>query len=441
MKVVLMSPAGAMHRFNGSFKLSLHYAPLTLTSLASLFPENTEIEIYDETVERIPLDIDADIIGITAITGTAERAYKFAKYFRKRGIKVIMGGPHPSLMAEEASKYADSVVIGYAEGVVEEIVNDFKKGKLKRFYKMKNDFSLKNKPLPKRELLKKYKYITINTVEAVRGCIYRCDFCVVPPLTNYKIYTRPIKEIIEEIEKLKGKEVVFVDVNLVANFNYAKKLFEELSYLNKWWFGLVTANILKDKELFKLLVKSGCKGLLIGFESILPNSVKNVSKNFNKIEEYKVLMQKLHNNGIAVNGTFLFGTDNEDTSVFEKTVDTVVKLKIDLPRFSILTPFPKTPLHYKLEKQGRIIERNWALYDVEHCVFKPKNMIPDELEEGLLWAWKETYSYLNIFKRITDSKILFILSLLTNIGYRIYANKLKIYKREKMIDNSDIPEG
>ncbi len=440
MKVVFISPAGAMHRFNGSFKLPIHYAPLTLTTLASLLPDDVKVEIYDETIEKIPLNIDADLIGITVITGTAPRAYKYANYFRKKGIKVILGGPHPTLIPEEAIKHADSVIVGYAEGIFNRVIDDFKENKLKKIYKMNDGFSLKGKPLPRRDLLKKNKYVTINSVEAIRGCIHKCNFCVVPTFLNYRIYKRPVREVIEEIEKLKGKEIIFIDVNLITDLNYARKLFIELIPLKKWWFGLVTVNILKNEDLFKLMVKSGCKGLLIGFESIVPQSVRNINKVFNRIDEYKLLVKKLHDNGIGINGTFVFGTDNEDKSVFEKTVDAVIKLKIDLPRFAILTPFPRTPLYYELESQNRIIERNWALYDAEHCVFKPLKMKPEELEEGLVWVWKETYSFMNIFKRITNSRTLFILSLLTNIGYKIFANRLEVYTKEKMIDNSDIPE-
>ncbi len=439
MKVAFISPAGAMHRYNGSFFKTLHYAPLTLTTLASYLPEDVDVEIYDETVEKIPLDLDADLIGITAITGTAERAYRYAKYFRSKGIKVILGGPHPTLMPEEAINHADSVVVGFADNLIPAIIKDFKEGKLKKIYRA-NGVSLINKPLPRRDLLKKGRYITINSVEAVRGCIHTCKFCVIPTLMNYKLYKRPLREVIEEIEKLPGKEVIFIDVNLISDVRYAKELFKELAPLKKWWFGLVTVNIVKNEELFNLMVKSGCKGVLIGFESITPNSLKDINKAFNKVKEYKLVVDKLHDAGIGINGTFVFGADGDDRSVFERTVDAVVKLKIDLPRYAILTPFPKTPLWYELNEEGRIFERSWSMYDVEHCVFKPRNMTPEELEEGLHWAWKETYSFMNIAKRISNSRVLWILSALTNIGYKIYAHKLPTFTRQRMTDHSDIPE-
>lgn len=443
MKIVLLAPAGAMHRFRGSFKKPLHYAPLTLTTLAALVPPelNAEVKIIDETAEPLNLDFEADIVGITAITGTSMRAYKIADYIRKvKKIPVVLGGVHPSLLPYEAIKHADAVVVGFAENSWPRLLRDFKEGKMKKFYYMEPDFTLKNRPIPRRELLKKERYSTINTVEAIRGCIHDCNFCAATAAWGRRIYPRPVREVIEEIEKLKGKEVAFVDINLIANPSYAKKLFREMIPLKKWWFGLVTSNVTKDKELFKLIVKSGCKGLLIGFESVIPSSQGFIKKHFNRVAEYKILMNKLHDAGIAVNGTFVFGTDEDDKSVFEKTVDMVIKLKIDLPRYAILTPFPGTPLYMELEKQGRIIERNWALYDVQHCVFKPLKMSPEELEEGLRWAWKETYSYLSIFKRISSSRTLFLLSAILNLAYKIYAHKHINFTKEVMTDNSDIPE-
>lgn len=441
MKIVLLSPAGAMHRYNGSFGRGLHYAPLTLTTLAALVPDelNAEIKIYDETAGKIPLDIDADIIGITAITGTSMRAYRYADYFRSKGIKVVLGGPHPSMMPNEAAGHADSVIVGMGDETWPQLLKEYKKGEMKKLYFQRDDMTLEGRPIPRRELLDKRKYITMNSIEAIRGCTLPCTFCAFPAAFGRKLYKRPVKEVIAEIEKMPGKEVLFPDVNLIADREYAKQLFTEMIPLKKWWFGLTTSSIGVDKEMSNLFKKSGCKGLLIGFESVSQSSQKFIHKGVNKVEEYKVLVDMLHDAGIIINGCFAFGGDEDDKSVFEKTVETVIKIKIDLPRYSILTPFPGTELYRQIEEQGRIIETDWAMYDVEHCVFKPLNMTPGELEQGIEWAWRQTYTYPAIIKRISSLKTIIWVSIITNLAYRHYADKFIKFTREVMVDNSDIP--
>ncbi len=442
MKVALLSPAGAMHRHNGSFSASLHYAPLTLTTLAALIPEELgeEVLIYDETVESIPLDTDADLIGITVITGTAPRSYRYADYFRSRGIPVVLGGVHPSLLPDEALSHADAVVTGFAENSWPRLLHDFAKGQMKRRYHQEDNFAFRRKTQPRRNLLRRWKYITTNSVEAVRGCHHACDFCAYPAVFGRRTYPRPVREVIAEIEQLPGKYVVFVDINLPTDRSFAKELFREMIVLKKKWFGLATIEIGKDEELFALIKKSGCKGLLIGFESVTNTSLRFVHKGFSRVEDYERLVEKLHDAGIAVNGTFAFGSDCEDKSVFKQTAEAVLRLKVDLPRFSLLTPFPGTLLHKKLEDQGRIIERDWAMYDAEHCVFRPLQMTPEQLEEGLQWTWKSVYSVKSIFTRIMTSGISFPLNLATNLGYQAYARKLSRFTKPVMHDNSDIPE-
>ncbi|NLD47290.1 MAG: B12-binding domain-containing radical SAM protein [Clostridiaceae bacterium] len=441
MRIALLAPAGAMHRYNGNFKKSLHYAPLTLTTLAALVPQElmAEVAIYDETVGIIPKDIEADLIGITAITGTSMRAYKWADYYRSKGITVVMGGVHPTLMPQEAAEHADCVVTGFAEQTWPRLLEDFVGGKLQKFYCQDEDLDISGRPIPRRELLNRKRYITINSVEAIRGCNLPCSFCAFPAAFGRNLYKRPVREVIEEIEKLNSKEVLFPDVNLVADREYAKELFREMIPLKKWWFGLTTSDVAKDSELFDIIVKSGCRGLLIGFESFTQDSQKFVKKGINKVGEYEELMKKLHHAGIGVNGCLAFGGDEEDRSVFERTVEAVVKLKIDLPRYSILTPFPGTQLYREFDEQDRIIENNWAMYDVEHCVFKPKNMTVEELEEGIEWAWRETYTFMNIAKRLSTFGTPHIASVPANVfGYRVYADKFRQFTREVMIDNSDI---
>ena len=377
MKIAFLAPAGAMHRFNGSFGKSLHYAPLTLTTLAALIPEslNAEAKIYDETIEKIPLDLEADIIVMTSITGTSQRCYAYADYFRQRGITVVLGGVHPSLMPEEASQHADVVMVGFAEQTFPQMLLDFKNGRLKRMYIQDKEFNLDNKVIPRRELLQKDKYITTATVEVVRGCSLPCTFCAYPTAFGRKIYKRPIKEVLSEIEMFSEKIILFPDVNLIADREYAMRLFKEMKSLNKYWMGLVTSSVGIDENMIKTFADSGCKGLLIGFESITQESQSYINKGINKVADYAELMKKLHDYGILVQGCFAFGSDEEDTSVFERTVEAVVKAKIDLPRYSILTPFPKTQFYAQLEAENRIFEKNWAMYDVELLGLGEKHIV------------------------------------------------------------------
>ncbi len=441
MRIALMAPAGAMHRYNGSFTRTLQYAPLTLTSLASLIPQelNAEVSIYDETVEPIPLDLVCDIIGMTCITGTAPRCYAFADYFRKKGITVVLGGVHPSLMPHEAAEHADAVMTGFSEQTFPEMLRDFNSGFLKPLYSQNCDYSIAKKPTPRRDLLSKGKYITTATVEVIRGCAHPCTFCAYPAAFGRTTYARPIEDVIIELQNLKSKVIVFPDVNLIADVEYAKRFFTAMIPLKKYWLGLVTSTAGLDDELITLFRKSGCKGLLIGFESIVQESQSYVRKVSNRFLDYKELMNKLHSNGILVQGCFAFGGDEEDSSIFERTAELVLKTKIDLPRYSILTPFPKTQLYDSLMEQNRITETNWALYDVEHVVYKPAKMTPEQLVEGITFCWKETYSTTNIFKRLAPFRHSPWLSLPLNMGYKTYADRYEHYTPEVMCDNSDIP--
>ena len=441
MKIALLAPAGAMHRFSGSFGKSLHYAPLTLTTLAALVPEDigAEVVIYDETAGKIPLDIDAELIGITCITGTAPRCYAYADYFRKKGKTVFLGGVHPSMLPDEAAQHADVIFTGFSEQTFPQFLHDYVKGDHKKFYHQNCDFTIEGRPRPRRELLNKKRYITINTVEAIRGCMHNCTFCAYPAAFGKRVYKRPVKEVIEEIEALHSKHVLFPDVNLITDRKYAMELFSAMIPLKIIWMGLVTSSVGVDEDLLKVLSKSGCRGLLIGFESITQESQKYIHKGHNRVDNYIELMKKLHEYGILVQGCFAFGGDEEDTSVFDRTVEMVIKAKIDLPRYSILTPFPRTQFYDQLESEGRITERNWAMYDVQHCVFTPKQMTQKQLEEGTDRAWRMTYSTGSILKRLAPFTISPAIAFPVNLGYKGYADKWHKFTREVMCDNSDIP--
>lgn len=433
IKILLISPSGIMYRKNGGiFPKALRYAPLTLTTLAGLVPKDidTTIEIVDEGVSKLDLSKEADLVGISAITGTSKRAYAIAEHFRNKGSKVVLGGVHPTLMTEEAMNYADAVVTGLAFDTWPQVIRDFKNGELKKIYSSSNK-DLSNIPLPRRDMIRRFSYISNSSIQATYGCPYKCDFCaVVATQKNY--LHRPVNEVISEIKKLSNNFIVFVDPSPIENKEYIRELWKAMIPLKKKWGGLATVRIAEDDELMDLAAKSGCKGLLLGFETVSQEGVNDINKRFNRVDHYKDVVKKLHKRGISINGTFMFGMDNDDLDIFRRTVDFVNEVKIDLPRYAIYTPFPGTPIYNRLENEGRILTKNWTLYDGQHVVYQPANMSPEELRKGQIWAWEQTYSIKSIIHRSFGAGGSPPLSLITNLGYRYYANRLKYFSNDKI---------
>lgn len=428
MKIQLLLPAGEIHRNkSGIFKTSLRYAPLTLTTLAALVPDEMEAEvtIQDEGVQPLNLDFEADLVGISCITGTALRGYAIADQMRARGLPVIFGGVHATLLPDEAQRHADSVVVGYAEHSWPEALRDFKAGRLKKRYQSPTGRTLEV-PIARRDMLDRKRYATVNSIEATRGCPHKCDFCAVPAAWANTYSHRPIPDVIRELRTFEGNKALFIDLSPVEDVHYAKELYRAMAPLRMKWVGLSTTRIAEDDELLKLAAKSGCKGLLIGFESVSQETLNETKKHFHAAEKYAEVVKKLHDHGIAIQGCFVFGFDTDDESVFEKTAEFVDRTKIDLPRYAVVTPFPNTGLYRRLEAEGRLLHKNWSLYDVEHVVIQPKKMSPERLQEGLEWTWKQSYSWRSILNRISGSPwSLLPLWVSLNLGYRYYAKHLR----------------
>jgi len=401
MKIALISPKGPLYRHRGGiFKRSLRYAPLTLTTLAALVPEkmNVEVEIHDEGIADINLEMAPDLIGMTVITGSAPRAYDLSDHFRERGITVVLGGPHITLMPEEAAQHADAIITGYAEQTWPQLLKDFNTGGLKPRYDQNEDFTLNAQPLPKRNLIKRFSYSTIHTYEATRGCIHHCDFCVVPAAWGTHPYQKPIEELIADIRQMHSRRVIFLDLNMIADLDYAKSLFEALIPLKIKWFGF--------------------------FESLSQSNLNSSGKGFSNPEKYKEVIEIFHQYKIAIMGCFVFGLDEDTTEVFAKTAQFAIDSKIDLPRYAIVTPFPGTTLFNRLKDEGRILTEDWSLYDGQHVVFQPARMSVDDLHTGTELAWKYTYSYSGMAKRLAWTNREPLVSLAANLGYRFYAHNL-----------------
>ncbi len=420
MKVLLISPElqDSCYSFSKKEVRSFWFPRLSLTTLGALTPKDIEVRLVDEGVEKIDFDMDVDLVGISAMTFLSPRAYEISDRFRKRGVKVVLGGIHPTALPEEAKEHADAVVIGEAEKIWPSLLEDFKNGELKPFYKMDTLPSLEGLPPQRLSLLRPGAYMTNNCLQASRGCPYGCDFCSVTTFFGNTFRLRPVKDVIDEIAALDGKFVVFVDDNIAGNKAYARELFKALIPLKKQWGSQASITLARDPELLELAAKSGCTSLFVGIESISQETLASANKSFNKVTDYEESIKRFHDNGILVNAGMIFGFDNDDESVFERTVAFLKKNRVGLVLFSILTPFPGTGFYKKLEQEGRIIDKDWSHYDGRNVVFKPKNLSPEALQDGFHWAYHKFYSVPSILQRVLPTRQLRIPRLYFNWAYR-----------------------
>jgi len=395
MKVLLIVP---LHR-KQNFKRYFQPAPLSLMTVASLTPPDVSVHMVDETVETLNFNTPADLVGIGSNTSEITRAYEICDTFKSRGKTVVMGGIHVSALPEEALEHADSVVIGEAEGLWEKLLDDFRHGRLKKIYRHQDLPDLKDLPFPDKNILRGKRYLTQNVCHVSRGCPYRCVFCSVTEFCGNRFRIRDEKKVIAEIERMDGRFLIFLDDNIFGDPAFAAHLMNSLIPLKKKWVSQCTLRLANNPKLLELAARSGCMGMLIGLESVNKASLKASGKPI-KFDQYANWIRRIIDSGIHIDGSFVFGFDNEDASIFERTLSFIYKVKLSAATFSILTPYPGTRLLSTLERENRIIDRNWEHYDGTHTVFQPHGMTPEQLEEGRAWVKQEFYRLPNIVKRV-----------------------------------------
>jgi len=383
------------------FFQSLEFKPINLPLLATLTPKKHEIDI--RVVHRykdINFDVDYDIIGFSSTTLDSLETYKIADEFRSRGKTVVIGGCHPSALPEEAKQHADSVVIGEAEYLWLELLKDFEEKKLKPFYRQ--DRMVEPKDIPNLAYSFSKEKSFVAGVQASRGCPIGCEFCAITNQKYGRIFrTRPVENVIKEIETLPQKFINFHDSSFTINKDYTKSLFKEMKGLNKVFRCWMNADIpLDDEEFFKLASEAGCAAIEVGFESISQETLNIIGKKTNRASHYKAMIKKIHDYGIATGGTFMFGFDNDKKDVFNNVLNFIYESKLDIPRYAILTPFPGTKLYERLDKEGRIFDKDWSKYNFANVVFKPKQMTPEELRSGFYMLAGEVYSPPQVIRRI-----------------------------------------
>lgn len=430
MKILLISPSVDQ---NTRTNKELMIPQLALYILKGLTPDSHEVSVIEEEAETINLEEECDLVGISCMTATAPRSYELATKFKKRGKTVVLGGVHPTILPDEALQFADSVVIGEAEGVWQQLLDDFEQGTLKRTYHNPNPDLDRYVPKDFSKIIKRRLFNLVPLMTS-RGCPYKCDFCCVTDLFGKKIRHIPVENVVRDIKKAGVKNYMFLDDNIIGHPKYAKELFKAIKPLMIHWVGQASISFVKDTEMMQLAADSGCKALFFGLESVAESQMKKMRKTIKAIRDLENALKKIKRMGILIHASMIFGFDEDTTEVFDETVKFLRKNKVSTASFNVLTPYPGTKTYNDLKMEGRLITDNWRYYDHNTVVFRPKNMTPVELQAGKSKARKKFYSFRSVLKRSTGNLYNPRIYFAMNYGHmkqaRVEYRKLPTLKKE-----------
>jgi len=400
MKVKMILPAltEAKSPFWRPIKYSL-FPPLGLATLAGYLGPSDEVTIQDEHVEVLDLDDESDLVVIQVYITSAYRAYEIADHYRRKGAYVCLGGLHVTTMPDEASKHADTIFLGPGEDTWPQFLADFRTWFPKKEYQSK-DRSLLGIPKIRRDLIHRERYLVPNSIVVSRGCPHSCHFCYKESFFQggKSFYTQLVDDALAEINRLPGKHLYFLDDHLFGNARFAKALFDGMQGMGRLWQAAGTVQSVLRPGLLEKAAACGLRSLFVGFETLSPANLESQHKKQNLNRDYSAAIRRLHDLGVMVNASFVFGMDDDDESVFERTVEWAISQGVETATFHILTPYPGTVLHQNMVEQGRITSENWDLYDTRHVVFKPAKMTAEALEAGYWQAYHDFYRWGSIFR-------------------------------------------
>lgn len=424
MWIKLISPRVTMRPMDSAFKRQMA-PPLSLLVLGALTPKQHRVTVTDENVERLDLSDSPDLVGITVKADTASRSRDIARAYRARGVRVVVGGIHPTVCPGECSPHADAVVIGEAEPVWTQLLEDAQAGSLKPSYGSATPASLAETPIPRWDLIDRWRYLYTNTLTIGRGCPWRCSFCYNSSPNLPKGYrAKPVERVLAEIASLTSRHVMFIDDNFIADPSYARQLLRALRRKGLTWHTAVSADIGEHDDIMDLMAETGCRSLFVGFESLNPASLRGVTKLQNRRDKYEDLVRKIHGHGMMVNASVVFGFDEDGPDVFDQTTDWLIDQAVETMTAHILTPYPGTRLHARLQREGRLLDHDLTHYNTSRAVFEPKNMTAAELESGYLGAYKRFYSWRSILARMPAAGACRTPYLLFNVCYRKFGRTL-----------------